>query len=206
MDLIKILKATLSGLILLGLMILIGPIFIEQPAIRQLDEFIYKQTQLPFSFPELIPLFKILTHLGSTPSFIFLSFLMVFQVYRKFGVQSALILALGCLEISFGNWGIKQFVARMRPDSEIITVTGFSFPSGHAAHISFLMILFYDFASAIKSGFNRRITKLVFVFAALAVGLSRIVLQVHWTSDVAAGFFLGSLMGILVCSSFAQAD
>ncbi len=67
-----------------------------------------------------------------------------------------------------------------------------SFPSGHSVFAGAFFFLFaYSLAPYLRTWVKR---ELVFVFCtlgALAVGLSRIVLNVHWASDVLAGWALG---------------
>ncbi len=85
---------------------------------------------------------------------------------------------------------IKGLVQRARPENLI--ETGFSFPSGHAiTAIVFVSLLIYSF----KDDFKNRIARYVLIYFAsvffILVGISRLVLHVHWFSDVMAGMSLG---------------
>lgn len=93
-----------------------------------------------------------------------------------------------------GAWGlsalIKSLVHRTRPENLI--TTGFSFPSGHAiTAIVFVSLLIYSF----KDDFKNKTVKYVLIILAsaffVAVAISRIILHVHWLSDVTAGMSLG---------------
>lgn len=96
---------------------------------------------------------------------------------------------------------LKILLQRPRPISEstLIAVSGWSFPSGHAMNsmifygmISYLVVLYIRSWTmkiiAIVSG-----SSIVFL-----IGLSRIYLQVHYVSDVMAGFACG-LFWLCVC-------
>jgi len=92
---------------------------------------------------------------------------------------------------------IKSLVHRIRPENLI--ETGFSFPSGHATTaIVFVSLLIYSF----KDDFKNLIVKYILIILStsffVAVGISRIILHVHWFSDVIAGMSLGLFWFMLV--------
>lgn len=93
---------------------------------------------------------------------------------------------------------IKIITERIRPLSNILVETSYSFPSGHAtiSTIFFLSSIFLMLPT-IKNTFSKIIfiicTSLIFPL----VALSRIYLSVHWTSDVLGGILLGSIIYIL---------
>jgi membrane-associated phospholipid phosphatase len=66
--------------------------------------------------------------------------------------------------------------------------TGFSLPSTHATLFAALSVLALTL--------NRRLG-LVFLTATVLIGISRVVLGVHYPSDVLAGFMLGALIGLI---------
>jgi decaprenylphosphoryl-5-phosphoribose phosphatase len=86
---------------------------------------------------------------------------------------------------------IKLAVGRKRPAVEdlphlMATPTGLSFPSSHSAS---------SFAAA--RAFGALVPGPPLQLAALAMGLSRLYLGVHYPSDVVAGAALGTLIGSL---------
>lgn len=88
---------------------------------------------------------------------------------------------------------MKEFFLRARPDNALqMIIDDPSFPSGHAVLGSAFFVAFaYVFASYIKDPIKKKLLFIVSIMAILFIGLSRIVLNVHWTTDVIAGWFLG---------------
>lgn len=93
---------------------------------------------------------------------------------------------------------IKFIVSRPRPSN--IFETGFSFPSGHAlaSVLAFGAIAYFLWEE------HRNIAYFM-LFVPLIVGISRIYLNVHWFSDVVAGFALGILWLYLCIYIFYRA-
>jgi len=89
---------------------------------------------------------------------------------------------------------IKHVVHRMRPPSEIwLTEVGktTSFPSGHATQslATFMALALALGAWRCKPAYTGRALALV---VAAGVGCSRVYLGVHWTTDVVAGWLIGT--------------
>jgi undecaprenyl-diphosphatase len=93
----------------------------------------------------------------------------------------------------------KNAVERPRPADELIDVSGYSFPSGHAAYAMAwpaLAILAVRIVPALRGRWWLVVAALV---AAFLVGASRLYLRVHWLSDVLAGQGAGA-MSFSVCA------
>lgn len=88
---------------------------------------------------------------------------------------------------------VKALFLRERPDDAFyIIFDDPSFPSGHSAvAAAFFVTLAYLALPHIRSMWRREMMLVFCAFAAFAVGLSRIVLNLHWASDVFAGWSLG---------------
>ncbi|QED47141.1 phosphatase PAP2 family protein [Cytobacillus dafuensis] len=140
------------------------------------------------------PFFKLFNVLGSTIGTGIISLFVIgllWVIKRDYAGMALLALA-----ISLGNllnmW-LKEIVGRPRPEVEhLVNVKSFSFPSGHAM---MGMILYMLIAYFIMNNVRSNVTKWFVVIMAgmmiLFMGISRIVLQVHYPSDVAAGLALG---------------
>ena len=88
---------------------------------------------------------------------------------------------------------LKDAVDRPRPPDPLASSAGSSFPSGHAAHSVFYLWLAITIVLRLRPGMARATAVVVagFVLTAL-IGLSRVYLQVHYLSDVNAGWALGA--------------
>jgi len=96
---------------------------------------------------------------------------------------------------------LKAAVHRPRPLSatSLIQAGGWSFPSGHAM----MSVIFYGMAAyflvkAVRAWRLQAFFMAAAAFLALAIGFSRIYLQVHYFSDVAAGF-AGGIFWLTIC-------
>lgn len=96
---------------------------------------------------------------------------------------------------------IKHVVHRSRPDvvSHLAEVTSFSFPSGHAANSTFV----YGTCAVIAARCTnlvsaRRYIGIVTAMLVVLIGSSRVVLGVHWPTDVLTGWIGGTVWAIFV--------
>lgn len=142
----------------------------------------------------LHPFFIVLTALGEKIGIGIIALLMlVWLLIRKrdFTGMAAMALAVA-LGNEVSKW-LKDFIARPRPDLEhLVEVKSYSFPSGHAM---VGMILYFFIAYFLIRECRGKTAKLIIgiVIGVLLflIGLSRIILQVHYPSDVIGGFALG---------------
>jgi undecaprenyl-diphosphatase len=91
----------------------------------------------------------------------------------------------------------KYWIARARPDLEphLVVVKTQSFPSGHATSS---MIFYLAFALALTAGTRwHRPAAAAAVLLSLLIGTSRVMLGVHWPSDVIGGWAFGMLWVLL---------
>ena len=91
----------------------------------------------------------------------------------------------------------KHWIFRPRPDLEthLVVVKTSSFPSGHA---NSSMIFYVMLALILARGSDRRRVAVGTAIAlSLLIGLSRVMLGVHWPSDVIGGWAFGLLWLLL---------
>ena len=99
------------------------------------------------------------------------------------------------------NSVFKTVIQRPRPISEttLITVNGWSFPSGHAmASVIFYGMIAYLLVRSTNSWRLRAFFMALAGFIVFVIGFSRIYLQVHYLSDVLAGY-AGGLFWLSIC-------
>lgn len=131
-------------------------------------------------------LFKTITQLGSAIYLIIITILcIIFVKNKKYKVTIPLNLVL----IALINLIMKNIFVRPRPDEfRVIDETGYSFPSGHSmASMAFYGYLIYIIHKNVKNKILKYILCTILSILILLIGLSRIYLGVHYTSDVIAG-------------------
>lgn len=151
-----------------------------------------------FRAPEVIPPFVWITNLGSPPlvaGLLAITCAVLWLLHRRAAIVGLLVTVAGAS--SFSVLGKLAF-QRVRPTDAFLLETSYSFPSGHAT----ISVAFYGFLGYLLIRHATRWSSrvhLLFAFVALAllIGLSRIMLGVHFLSDVWGGWLLGSLWLIL---------
>jgi undecaprenyl-diphosphatase len=103
------------------------------------------------------------------------------------------VLVVGMTIVIVGAHELKDAIDRPRPDGGLVDTEGSSFPSGHAAYSTFYIWLAVTVVMRLRQGMARGALLVTggIVLAAL-IGLSRVYLDVHYLSDVNAGWALGA--------------
>jgi undecaprenyl-diphosphatase len=103
------------------------------------------------------------------------------------------VLLAGMTLASIGIHEIKDAVDRPRPPDPMAGFSGSSFPSGHATHSVLYVWLAVTIVLRLRPGMARAAAVVIAGFAlTILVGLSRVYLNVHYLSDVSAGWALGA--------------
>ncbi|BCO64923.1 membrane protein [Mycobacterium intracellulare] len=114
-------------------------------------------------------------------------------------LRAALVLVLACAPCNeFATAAVKALADRPRPPTMLVPAAATSFPSGHALEATAGLLAMLSFALPMMNVAARRIAVAAVAVALPAVGLSRVALNVHYPSDVLAGWSLGYLY-FLVC-------
>jgi len=101
---------------------------------------------------------------------------------------------------------LKLLVGRHRPDllDPVARAAGFSFPSGHALNAALTAGVFVLVLLPVARGPKRWVLWCSAIAVAVSTGLSRIVIGVHWTSDVVAGWLLGVAVVAATAAAFPR--
>ena len=135
------------------------------------------------------PIAKFITNFGGAIMLIILApMLFIFIKNKKIGVSVILNLVI----ITVLNQLLKRIVQRPRPtEFRIVEESGYSFPSGHSmvsmAFYGYLIYLIYKY---VKNKYLKWISIILLSILICSIGISRIYLGVHYTSDVLGGFFI----------------
>lgn len=113
---------------------------------------------------------------------------------RRFDALEAGFVAVGIGQITF--FVLKRIIGRERPCaiephcwSMLLPPDRFSFPSGHTITA---------FAIAVSLGLYYPALLVGLVFCALSVAASRVILGLHYLSDVLVGIVIGAAIGAIV--------
>ena len=142
-----------------------------------------------FKFNVSTPIAKFITNFGGAIFVILLTTILFFAIKdKKIGIS--IIANLGIVTIL--NQIIKFIMQRPRPtEFRIIEETGYSFPSGHSmvslAFYGYLVYLIYKY---INNKHLKRTLIIILSILICVIGVSRIYLGVHYTSDVLGGFLI----------------
>ena len=132
---------------------------------------------------------KIITNLGGVMWLILLSAILFLVIKNK---KIGLAIAGNSLIATVLNLLLKNILQRPRPiEYRLIDESGYSFPSGHSmvsmAFYGFIIYLIYKY---VKNKYVKYTLITLLSILILLIGISRIYLGVHYTSDVLAGFLI----------------
>jgi len=146
-----------------------------------------------YSSPYIIRLMKLFTFFGSglflLPAYIILIILLFFNQKIKTAINIAII-ALSSTALTHI---LKRTFHRHRPDFPLIeSLKTYSFPSGHtlSSFIFSCTLIYLIWILKIPSFWKWLISALL-ILLSVVTGLSRIMLKVHYPTDVIASFCLG---------------
>ncbi|SDQ86515.1 undecaprenyl-diphosphatase [Virgibacillus subterraneus] len=138
--------------------------------------------------------FRWTTELGSEEflvPFTIIITLMLWWIFRDW--LPALVFGIGTLTSHGLNILIKKLVERERPSILVAAnAEGYSFPSGHAM-ISMVCygLLAYFITKNLTSAKATFVVQFLFALLIFLIGISRYMINVHYLTDVLAGFIFG---------------
>ena len=158
----------------------------------------------------IVHFFILITSLGSTA----ISCLVVILVCVICAIIRQPYILIGLLVSTLGS-SIFTFLSkllfhRVRPAGILLLEQSYSFPSGHAT----ISIALYGFIAYLAIRFSQKFVRKTHIFLStvlfcILIGLSRIVLNEHYLSDVLGGFLVGALwltVAISITEWFSSRD
>ena len=139
-----------------------------------------------------IAIMEKVTFFGSTtfllPAYVVLISWLASRRKKQYAIDTAII-AISSTAMMFG---LKQVFHRHRPELPIIKgIGGYSFPSGHSlSSFIFCSILIYLVWKGTLKPVVKYLLMFILLLCPLVIGLSRVVLNVHYATDVIGGFCL----------------
>ncbi len=194
---LKLLFSVVSFLVALYIFgIVTHEIFLEKE--DELDRNVFQFLE-SFATHDLVQVMKFFTFFGKPefliPAYIILIIIFLVRKKRNYAIEFGIVGATSTILL----FGLKKLFQRNRPDIPIFEhLPGYSFPSGHAL-LSFVFVsalIYLLWRSQLADKWKWTLSLLLVLFS-LMVGISRIVLRVHYATDVIAGFALGYAWVIL---------
>ncbi|WP_298869913.1 phosphatase PAP2 family protein [uncultured Psychrobacter sp.] len=161
-------------------------------SIVSIDYFISAQMSL-LRDSDVVGFFVLITSFASTP----IAVLVVLFVAVNCWVKQQRYIIVGLLIATLGSTAftslLKYLFQRERPANSLLVVQTYSFPSGHATTAMAL----YGFIAYLLIRFNQNFAQKIRIFTIailfiLLIGLSRVVLNQHYLSDVLGGYLVGA--------------
>ncbi|MBO3102175.1 phosphatase PAP2 family protein [Cellulomonas fengjieae] len=118
-------------------------------------------------------------------------------VWRRHGLTTRALWAFLTIMAAWAiQLGAKGLVQRARPvvEDALAHAPGSSFPSGHAANTAAVALTLTLLLWPLLGRRGRVVVPVVAATATLLTGLDRVLLGVHYPSDVVAGFALGTAL------------
>lgn len=170
---------------------------VQTEAITHFEARIYSSVAKCMS-PALTLLMKRITHIGDSATIIMIC--LVLLAIPKTRAAVGLPVSIAMISSSVLNSALKHTFARIRPDIlQLISATGYSFPSGHgmnnAALYTMLILLICRY---IKNAPAKIALSLICATLAVLIGFSRVYLGVHYAGDVIGGWLLGLSISLFI--------
>lgn len=165
-------------------------VFVDQNQSFDMAAFAFAKSH---TTPEFTAFMRFVTFFASKEFLLYgsltLAFIFFFVKEHRWYAVKIPVIAAGS---SLLNQGMKFWFNRPRPETAFYDQSGFSFPSGHAMiGGSFYGLFIYLVWTNIKSLFWRWLLTLLLGLWILLIGYSRVYLNVHYASDVLAGWLVG---------------
>ncbi len=143
----------------------------------------------------MVRLFAAISRIGDGRQVVLWALILSVLLWRAGARRAVAALWLVPIAASQTTAWLKLLYARPRPGLSDRVLADFSFPSGHATGA----VSFFGFAAWImlrQGWIGRRAALALGGAIVLAIGLSRMVLGVHYLSDVLAGYLVGGLWAL----------
>ena len=184
---VKNLKWIILFICLVGFLAIAEDVFHKEIMMKDIIGYKLVSTFLISDFAT--PIAKFITNFGGAIFLIIATIILFILIKNKkigFSIISNLVI------VTILNQLLKNILQRSRPNEfRIIEETGYSFPSGHSmvsmAFYGYLIYLIYIY---VKNKYLKWTLIVLLSILICTIGISRIYLGVHYTSDVLGGFLI----------------
>lgn len=194
---IPIVISVLCAIVFTGLAIKIY----KDPKPMPLDHWAFDRMQ-DIRTPSIIRIFKVVTWFSDTLPITVFAFIIFFILFFTNYQELAVFILFACfgtgILISFNKWLFSRI--RPAPAKEVFEDVSTSFPSGHAlGSCGIYVSVAYVITQIVMTSVLQPILLTLSLIAAILIGFSRLVLELHWITDILGGFLIaGCWLGIVV--------
>ena len=165
----------------------------------QIDSFMFNMLG-KISTKGVVNFFKILTAFGSIYALGVIALSTFFLKNKIYGLTNCLVLGFSAVLCVV----VKYIIRRPRPEVSHIEEVSYSFPSAHAM-LTFVVLGFVIFIviKHLKNKPLKIVMSSILAVLIVAIGLSRVLLGVHYFTDVLAGWVMATpilVLGINFCN------
>lgn len=131
-------------------------------------------------------------------------FVLTAALWRWWGWGAGFAMGITTLVSAFTSEILKIYFARIRPDlvTHLDPIISPAYPSGHANNAAVVYILFIMLVpQARHPGWQLAAALMIFL-----TGLSRVMLGVHWPTDVIGGWMLGTSFALAAAALIAHRE
>ncbi len=147
-----------------------------------------------------LAVFRVVTWLGDIRVLASGAAIVALTLVRRGARKRPLVVAIAPFVLSLIVYLLKELYRIDRPPAGLASALTFSFPSGHTSgSTAVALVIGYVL---VREGIAQPLGWLVGILIPLAVGLSRIFLDMHWASDVVGGWMIGSAYAAGVCALY----
>lgn len=133
---------------------------------------------------------------------IFVGIVAFYLVRRRRSFEAIELISGIALTASLGLL-LKSIIKIPRPESALIDIGGYGFPSIHSAiGITLASLIYVIFVRHLCTKDNRVLYDILLFIFAFGLGVTRLILGVHSTLDVLGGYVLGIIVSSLVIYFF----
>jgi undecaprenyl-diphosphatase len=136
---------------------------------------------------------EVVTWLGTWEAVVIVTLLTSVWLWRGGHRPELVVLLVGVAILLVAPSILKDMVERPRPEGGLVDASSYAYPSGHAMHAVVYAWIALQVAVRLRPGMKRASALIaVGLFLAIAIGLSRVYLGVHYMSDVSGGWAFGA--------------
>ena len=192
---IKSKKKMLFSIIFLLICFILMAVLVFTGKFTYIDTYIHSYI-LKIRGDYLTSFFNLVTEFGGATFLLAISVLSVLILKSK---KISILLLINLASAFLLNETVKSIFMRERPTGiNLISETGYSFPSGHSmVSLAFYGLIIYLILKNNSNKIIKIITPIIGLVLVILIGFSRIYLGVHYFSDVITGFLLGTIYLIL---------